>query len=254
MAALGDSITRAFDSCGWFVDCPGHSWSTGADSDGVTSHFERLRALDSTMSTAYNDARTGATVDELPAQASKAAGQGAGYVTILMGANDACTDTVDAMTPVADFRSSVDAALNALDGRQVFVSSIPDVYQLWKVGHTSFSAVFVWGSADICQSLLANPTSTSTTDENRRQLVRERVIAYNAELADACSFHTGCHYDGGAVFNYPFSLSQVSTWDYFHPNETGQAVLAEQTWAHAGIDWGAASTGGGGGKGGGPKK
>jgi hypothetical protein len=32
------------------------------------------------------------------------------------------------------------------------------------------------------------------------------------------------------VFGYPFSLSQLSGWDYFHPNTSGQAVLADVTW------------------------
>src|SRR5687768_10232023 len=37
MAALGDSITRGFNACGWYVDCPSRSWSTGSYST-VNSH------------------------------------------------------------------------------------------------------------------------------------------------------------------------------------------------------------------------
>ena len=33
-----------------------------------------------------------------------------------------------------------------------------------------------------------------------------------------------------------FVLSQVSTWDYFHPNKSGQAVLASVSYA-AGFGW-----------------
>jgi hypothetical protein len=38
------------------------------------------------------------------------------------------------------------------------------------------------------------------------------------------------------VFNYPFTLSQVSAWDYFHPNTSGQATLARISYA-AGFNW-----------------
>jgi lysophospholipase L1-like esterase len=43
-------------------------------------------------------------------------------------------------------------------------------------------------------------------------------------------------FDGNAVFSYPFTLGHVSGSDYFHPNTTGQQVLAEQTYA-AGFGW-----------------
>ena len=47
--------------------------------------------------------------------------------------------------------------------------------------------------------------------------------------------------DGGAVFGYPFTLDQLSTIEHFHPNVTGQAVLAEVTW-EAGFSWMAGAT------------
>lgn len=256
MASLGDSITRAFNACGWYVDCTSRSWSTGSASDAVTSHFERLRSIDSTMSSNLNYAKTGAKAADLPGQAASAAGSGAGYVTILMGANDACTSTEAGMTSVSAFRSSFASALQTLNpdenGPQVFVASIPDVHRLWEVGHVSWSARNAWNSFDICQSLLANPTSTDEADVARRGRVQERVADYNAAMAEVCAAYANCHWDGGAVFSYPFALSDLSGWDYFHPDEGGQAILAEQTWKATGIDWAAASKGGG--KGGGKNK
>lgn len=252
MASLGDSITRGFNACGWYVDCAGRSWTTGGSSDGVSSHFERLRAKDPTMTAAFNDARTGAKVSDLPAQAAAARDQGAGYVTILIGANDACTSSEAAMTPVSTFRTHFATAMATLGptGAKVFVASIPDIHRLWEVGKDSGSARSAWSAFDICQSMLANPTSTAQADVDRRQRVRERVIAFNAEMAAVCGQYANCRTDGGAVFGYPFVLSQMSGWDYFHPNEAGQAVLAEVTWS-AGFTWAAAT--GGGGKGGGRK-
>jgi lysophospholipase L1-like esterase len=231
IASLGDSITRGFNAGGWYSDWPSRSWSTGSDST-VTSHYTRLSALNRKKAvSAWNDARTGAKMGEL---ATQAANQRAQYVTVLMGANDACTSTEAGMTPVDTFRSQFSSAMTTLMAQdskpRVLVASIPDLYQLWEVGRSSSSARNAWNSFGICQSMLANPQSTATEDEARRQRVRNRVIAYNQALADVCATHATCKYDGGAVFGYPFKLSHLSTWDYFHPNTSGQAVLADVTW------------------------
>lgn len=240
MAALGDSITRGFNACGWYVDCTSRSWSPSASGDAVTSHFERLRAISPRMAYKYNDARSGARVAALPAQAAAAVTQGAGYITILMGANDACRSSESLMTPVEEFRSHFASAMAALDpdrrGIHVFVASIPDVHRLWEVGSRSWSAISAWDMFDVCQSMLANPLSTSDAAVARRLRVRQRVMDYNAVMAEVCAQYARCQDDGGAVFSYRFELSHLSRWDYFHPNERGQAVLADVTWA-AGFAW-----------------
>src|SRR5215212_10226101 len=88
MAAVGDSIARAYDVCCSYGDHPGQSWSTGWTwYDGITSHYERLLAHTSTIQGHnYNDAVTGAKMASGPAQAAAAASQRAQYVTILLGA------------------------------------------------------------------------------------------------------------------------------------------------------------------------
>ena len=235
IASLGDSITRGFNAGGWYSDWPSRSWSTGSDS-AVVSHYSRLVKLNrKTTVRAYNDARSGAKMAELATQASSAVSQKAQYVTVLMGANDACTSTEAGMTSVTTFRAQLDAAMSTLKNQatppKVLVASIPDIYQLWKVGKDSSSARNAWNSFDICQSMLANPRSTDEADEARRQRVRQRVIDFNAQLQGACTaYGSCCQYDGGAVFGYPFQLGHLSTWDYFHPNTSGQAVLADVTW------------------------
>src|SRR5215207_549966 len=99
MAALGDSMTRGFNACGFFFDCTSHSWSTGTYQP-VRSHYLRLLALSPAISGHnYNDARSGARMADLNGQAAMAVSQKVDYVTILMGANDACTSSVSTMTP-----------------------------------------------------------------------------------------------------------------------------------------------------------
>jgi lysophospholipase L1-like esterase len=241
MASMGDSITRGFNACGFYVDCASRSFSTG-DASSVNSHYLRILARNGAISGHnFNDARTGAKVADMPGQADRAVSQGVQYVTILIGANDACTSTEAAMTPVSSFRASLDAALGklhaGLPGARVLLVSIPNVKRLWEVGKGSFAARTAWSLFGICQSLLAHPTSTAAEDEARRDRVRQRVIDFNAQLADACAaYGSNCQFDHNAVFNYPFVLSQISGWDYFHPNPAGQAALAQTSYVN-GFNW-----------------
>jgi hypothetical protein len=63
------------------------------------------------------------------------------------------------------------------------------------------------------------------------------VVDFNTQLAQACAaYGSNCVFDRNAVFNYPFALSQISGWDYFHPNTSGQAVLAQVSYAAA-FNW-----------------
>jgi lysophospholipase L1-like esterase len=241
MASLGDSITRGFNACGWYVDCPSRSFSTG-DYSTVNSHYLRIRAVNSAISGRnHNDARSGAKSADMYGQAGTAVSQGVQYVTMLIGANDACTSSESTMTSVATFRTNVDSGLNrlkaGLPNAKLYVISIPDIYRLWYVGKSSFSARTAWSGFGICRSMLANPTSTAQADVDRRNRVRQRVIDFNAQLAQACvAYGANCRFDGNAVFNYPFTLSQLSGWDYFHPNTSGQRVLASVSYA-AGFAW-----------------
>jgi lysophospholipase L1-like esterase len=241
MASLGDSITRGFNACGWYVDCTSRSFSTG-DYSTVNSHYLRIRAVNPAIQGRnLNDARSGAKSADMYGQAGTAVGQGVEYVTMLIGANDACTSSEATMTPVATFRANIDSALNriraGLPNARVAVMSVPDIHRLWFIGKGSGSARSAWSAFGICQSMLANPTSTAQADVDRRARVRQRVIDYNSQLAQACAaYGANCDFDDNAVFNYPFVLSQVSTWDYFHPNTSGQAVLASVSYAN-GFGW-----------------
>jgi lysophospholipase L1-like esterase len=241
MASTGDSITRGFNACGFYVDCPSRSFSTGTDT-GVNSHYRRVLAANPAISGRnHNDAESGATAADLPGQIDLAVSQRVDYVTVLIGANDACAGSEAGMTPVATYRGHIDTALARLKagrpGARVFVMSIPDIKRLWEVGKGNFLARSAWSLFGICRSMLANPTSTSAADNARRDRVRQRVVDYNAQLAAACAAYGSlCRYDGGAIFNYRFQLSQVSGWDYFHPNTSGQTVLAATSWA-AGFRW-----------------
>jgi lysophospholipase L1-like esterase len=232
MAAIGDSITRAYDVCCSYGDHPGQSWSTGSTSyDGIASHYERIKRVNPAISgRAFNDAVSGAKMAAAPNQAAQAANQHVRYVTILLGANDLCTSSPDTMTSTGTFRVQFQQAMAILMAQNpqpyVFVSSIPNLYQLWQVLRTNSLARWVWANFRICQSMLG-----ATRTETQRQQVVARERAFNQVLADGCRAYARCRWDNWAVYHYQFSASQVSTLDYFHPSLSGQAALARVTWA-----------------------
>ncbi|MEW5991435.1 MAG: GDSL-type esterase/lipase family protein [Chloroflexota bacterium] len=243
MAAVGDSITQAASTGGSLgVDYPQNSWSTGTSAT-VNSHYLRLLDLGAPISGEnHNLSVSGAKMADLNAQLANAAAIDPDYLTVLIGGNDICTDTVAEMTSVATFRAQFETAMATLTAgspdTSVYVVSIPDVYQLWSLFKGNFWARFIWSAGDICQSLLANPTSTQEVDVQRRQTVRQRNIDFNTQLAEVCaSYPSSCHFDGNAVFNTQFAKSDVSG-DYFHPSVAGQAKLAAVSWA-AGYAWSA---------------
>ncbi len=233
MASVGDSITRAFNATFWgclFTDCPANSWSTGTSS-AVLSHSRQLAAKGAALTARTNYARTGAKVVELADQMSRAAT--AQYVTVLIGANDLCTPTVAGMTSVADFESRFRAGLAAYFSRKgpteglVFVSSIPDLDKLRKLGPSISGAVSTWTRLGICQSMLNTRATTADLDA-----VRAREAAFNGILQQECEVYVGrCRHDAGATFDTAFTRSDISTLDYFHPSLAGQNKLASVTWA-----------------------
>ena len=232
MAAIGDSITRATNAWGWYGDHPRNSWSTGNSRfDGVRSHYERILAAKPAIAGRnHNDAVSGAKMADAQSQAARAVSQGAQYVTILLGANDACTSSRSTMTSVDAFRTQFQSAMQTLQtglpNARIFVSSIPNIYRLWQIYHEDPVARTVWKVARICQSLLS-PLNT----EEDRQAVLARVRAFNDVLAEVCGQYANCRFDGYAVFNYAFERRHVSRLDYFHPSLGGQGVLASVTWS-----------------------
>jgi lysophospholipase L1-like esterase len=235
MAALGDSITRAFNTCSFpFIDCTANSWATGTNAT-VNSFYSRLLAVNpSIRGNLFNDAVSGAQMDDLPGQAATAAGQRVEYVAIEMGANDVCTSSEETMTSVASFRANLTTAMRTITERlpatRISIGSIPNIHQLWELLHTNRSAVSTWSSLSICQSMLRNATSTAAADVERRLRVQRRNAEFNSAIAAVCAEYANCQYDGGAGYAYRFEAAEVSTRDYFHPSVAGQATIARIEW------------------------
>ncbi|NJP66525.1 GDSL-type esterase/lipase family protein [Streptomyces spiramenti] len=224
VAAIGDSITTGFDTCELLADCPEVSWATGTEPD-VDSLASRLGAAET-----WNEAVAGAMMADLPDQARLAAANDPELVTVLAGANDACTRTPERMTETDEFRAAftrtVEVIREEAPQAQIFVASVPDLMQLWRTGREEDRARMAW-QFGICQSMLRDAATDDEETQERRATVAERVDDYNEALAEVCAEDVLCRFDGGAVADYTFRLEDLSEWDWFHPSREGQAALAE---------------------------
>jgi DNA-binding beta-propeller fold protein YncE/lysophospholipase L1-like esterase len=226
VTALGDSITQAFQTCTQaFTDCPENSWATGTSST-VKSVFFRIKEKNSSA-TATNRSVTGAKVASLNEQAKKAVSDKPEFVTILIGANDACANP---STSQSSFSSSFQAAINTLEeglpGVRIYVGSIPNLFHLWEIFHTNSTATGSWELTKECPGIMTEPTSEGTTAKNRRAATLAAEEGYDATMASICNATSNCQWDNGTFFKAQFVASEVSTNDYFHPSIAGQASLA----------------------------
>lgn len=231
MAAIGDSVTRAVNAAG-----PGErlasSWATGHDAgDGVDSIAERLVAREPALSgRVHNLAQNGAGIRAFAEQAQRAVDADAELVVVLLGGNDACRATAAQMTPLDAFRAEAEAGARVLaeglpSDATVLVVSIPDVHALWEAGKENPVMRDRWRTFRPCPTILGDATS----DEDRAA-ARDRLAGYNAILAETAEAY-GFAWDGGAVHREPVRLTDVSSFDGFHPSLVGQARLADAVWA-----------------------
>jgi hypothetical protein len=93
------------------------------------SHYLRLLALQPAISgKKYNDARSDARMGDLDGQARAADSQRVQYATILIGASDACTSTVGAMTPTGTFETQFQANRSPSDRDSDVDAELSDRY------------------------------------------------------------------------------------------------------------------------------
>jgi hypothetical protein len=252
VGVLGDSISAGTGADGrTFGDTlfplpgttrPERSWATGNDHTSLQSVFQRtrnLRQAEGLATTRANLSVNGARSRDILGQVQGSPANLA-YILIQIGGNDLCRPTVDQMTPVDEYRESVDAALRWIDEHRpdaiVQINSVPDIWRLWDLRRTNATAVTFWAAGLIpCQSLLSNPTSFADEDVARRALVRERGLAYNQALREVCAQYVRCRYDDDATWlfsNDPagFVNSDISNQDHFHPSYAGQVKLARVSW------------------------
>ena len=257
-------------------------WSTGYDqNDGVYSLNERFEFFcpeqyyenNAERDNIFNHAMSGATMGDFVSQAQEivtAVGsdpiQKAGMITVLLGNNDVCADSLDAMTDPSVFKAQYRAGLDVLAASDatrkayIHVSSIMPIYWLWNALRDNFKCrVIIWPFVP-CQNLLANPDDdcgggNSHLDPDhihpddgpncvRRKTVHAKIRdIYNPILRDVLQEYI----DDGRLpnayyidaFDIQFDAEHVNKGDCFHPSVAGHALLAEIQWDRS--PWGVES-------------
>lgn len=277
---IGDSIGEGEAADGSIgVKRHGSVWSTGHDSgDIVFSLNERFESIDpasyyennSVRDPVFNHANSSAEMNDFADQAIDIIAAAAvtpsgvaGMVTILLGANDVCADSLDEMTAPERFerqyRAGLDilASSNATKNSIIHVSSIPAIYWLWNAMRgNDWCRRAAWPFVP-CQNLLANPENDCRTGGShlepdviypddgpncrRRKTFHARIRdIYNPILKRVLQEYKA---DGRLpnayyidIFDFSFDEAHVNTGDCFHPSFEGHAELAGIQWCRS--PWG----------------
>jgi len=235
MAALGDSVTAGYNANplnpGWTDQ---YSWATGEDA-AVYSHADRL-GLDANAS--LNLAVPGTKMAFLKSEALWLYNSPVtiDYAVVLMGHNDACANSLEEMTPAAEFEADYRAALDVMKTynpeMKVRVMGLVDPTKLYYVvrdrptpyvlpnGYTLTCQDF-WAIYSVCPDAL-------TQGEESRAAVAERVKVYNKILRKGAEDY-GYEYTD-EVYKTEFVSDDVSVVDCFHPSIAGQNKISEGVW------------------------
>ena len=250
IAVVGDSISAGTGTGG----LPGsvqkaNSWSTGTNNNSL---YQRILAINPAINgNTQNVADNGKEMEDADDQANSL-NTDTDLVTIQMGGNDLCKDTVAQMTSTSQYRTEFIQFLNAVRSRTpnalLLVASIPDVFNLWYVrgapgsvnGQESSRAgtarAFwdnIFGGFIPCRSLITNPTSTSASDTLRRNQVRQRNIEFNRILEEECAKVLRCRFDNWKTFDLSSNRSDpllhnrsadISVWGSY------QGVVSPSQW------------------------
>ena len=247
-------------------------WSTGYNpTDIIYSLNERFENAcptdyyenDAAGDAFFNHAMSGAVMTDFVTQANavvaaanKTLSGKAGMVTILLGNNDVCASTLDAMTePMvfeAQYRAGLDvlASSKATKNAYIHVSSIPAIYWLWNAMRENGWCLFIWNYVP-CENLLKNPANDCGSNNShldpdnihpddgpnciRRKEFHAKIRdIYNPILRDVLQEYI---HDGRLpnayfvdIFDFRFGPEHINDGDCFHPSIEGQALLAEENW------------------------
>lgn len=249
--SIGDSITRGFDAY-LPLDNKNLSWVNGyygfwqriLGLPNTNSHYQRIQnAFGSSGTQNWMSAEVGAEMNQFAQFASGVAGRNVTYSTVMLGANDVCANSPAALPTDAEFENNFRAGMNNLlnnlpNGATVFVAAIPNIKQLYDLGQNKkalgiVNCEIVWSVANICQSML-----DSSNSEADRAYVMSRNNGFNTIMQNVTSeYQTNANSQGKKLFfqyssatTDPFTNSDISNIDCFHPSERGQKLISEKTW------------------------
>lgn len=224
-----------------------YSWSTGLGSRKVESHAGRLKKLNRSISVS-NFAEPGANVEnvwktqlpKLRAWSQEAYKKSyPDYLTLMVGANDICADSLEKSTSVKNYVSTYSKILNEIlassKSSRVLVSALPpyeDLIDSASAGLISFPGLNkcggFWKVAPLCKSIThggpGNKTRVAARVKEMNKALRQLVTSLRKRYGDRLRFAEN-------VSQRHIHQDDLSI-DCFHPNAAAQNDLAEITWSH----------------------
>jgi hypothetical protein len=257
-------------------------WSTGYDpADIVYSINERFEFIDTAgfdenndqreIDVIFNQAIEGDEMEDFATQAAAVVSNAGetfsgtvGMITVFLGNNDVCTDSVGTMTDLVTFEAQYRAGLDVLansDATQnayIHVSGIPAIYWLWVAKRDRLWCRIVWSEVP-CKELLQNPgvndcvtdiydPDTIDYEDDGPNCIRRKEFHaairddYNRIIKNVLLEYkvTGrlpnAYYID--IFDIQFEANHVNGGDFFqgdcfHPSVEGHEVLAREQWCRS---------------------
>ncbi len=226
------------------------SWVSGLE---INSQFVRFQSWlhahgDSTPVTVLNEATPGNTSDDIGKQADAlVSAMGSGnytalkYVTLMIGANDACTSETPSGTPDSRMYTNLMAAFEKLatikqaEPIRILVSSMPNIPQLGRPEIAQHRTLTGLTCAVVRNQILkfCNPMLTWTTDaeyQTRLAVVVDKNALLQKAVADANrKFANLSVVFSGTLVNREIGI-ELLAGDCFHPNKSGQTTLSDSLW------------------------
>jgi hypothetical protein len=277
---IGDSIGEGEAADGTIGEAHHENvWSTGYDGGDIVSsineRFEQTSPADyyendANRDSIFNRAISGSVMADFSSQATQVVTNAAatptgkaGMVALLLGNNDVCAGSLDAMTDPTLFETQYRAGLDVLANNpatsdaEIHVSSIPAIYWLWNAKRNDFwCRAFAWPFVP-CENLLDSPaddceSTTSRLDpdtiypndgpncERRKEFHARIRDVYNPILQNVLNdYRTSGDLPNASyidIFDVQFDDSHVNGGDCFHPSRAGHALLSEKQWCRS--QWG----------------
>lgn len=263
MGAMGDSMTAASFSntdlgsarnaeriFGLYENKDTFSWATGKK---ISSHYmalaKYLKEQKTPASLEYlNVSEPGGQTDKMASQAQKLADaiktgkyESLLYVTLLIGANDVCSEATPGGMPDEDFKANLKAGfakLAEIKQSQKIHVLVPGIPRVLEIGRPEIRALKVFAGLT-CDKVLNNimkycPKFTKWTqaDEYREKLkfIRTKNDIMKTAVDEARLEHKNLeiHFTN-PLFDMEIGADILSA-DCFHPNAQGQELLSQILW------------------------
>jgi len=223
------------------------SWATGGDEENlVVSHFERLKAYVPNIE-AFNFSVTGAESVDLAHQVDAVLSYQDGqnflfdYITIMIGANDIGSETLDGITAAPIFVGRIESALRRLLNQnpelEALIVGVPDIQSVFRETE-GLVVKRVLGNDLSCgfirRTIYGDFAVFKVEDEELTRQVSEILSQYRTGTIEMVArlqeeFPSSYLKTIQNLRSKQLTKKLVSV-DCFHPSEWGQAELAEKTW------------------------